>query len=117
MSREGLRMSDGLCIVGGGASHPIYFIPSLIFTSSAVHLPWADPVLHESFLSFYWYHFCKTPPPGNPSWVLYSGLVEACHGMSLAFGTSLCFSSACNTQRLSLRFGGTGFVSWWYCLH
>lgn len=79
MSHEGLRMGDGLCLVGGGASLPIHFITSLIFTSSAVHLPWADPVLHESFLSFYWYHFCKSPPPGNPSWVLYSVLVKACH--------------------------------------
>lgn len=116
MSHEGLRMADGLCLVGGEASLPIYSVPSLIFSSSAVDLPWADPALHEPFLSVYWYHFCKTAPPGNPSWVLYSVLVEACHNTSLALGTSLCFSSASNAQRLSLRFGGTGFVSWWYCL-
>lgn len=54
-------MGHELCLAGRGASLPIYFIPFLIFTSSA------DPILHESFLPFYWYHFCKTTPPGNSS--------------------------------------------------
>lgn len=116
MSPEGLRMADGLCLVGGGACLPIYSVPSLIFSSSAVHLPRADPALHEPFLSFYWYRCCKTAPPGDLSWVLYSVFVEACHNTPLALG-NLCFYSACNAQRLSLRFGGTGFVSGWYCLH
>lgn len=89
MPHEGLRMGDGLCLVGEGASPPIYFVPSLISTSSAVHLPWADSVLHEPFLSFYGYHFCKSLPPGNPSWVLC-----VIRGTSLAFGTSSWFSSA-----------------------
>lgn len=44
-------MDDKLCLLGAVASLPIYFIPSFIFTSIAVHLPWVELCrMHNSFL-------------------------------------------------------------------